>query len=230
MDWRLKAIDGRWHRLIPSRFPPIDVYERLGPPDLAAAAKDIEALTNPRLRYRDRRSSDGPALGPAALQNWNHAPFAYKNPEGSAFLSSLFGALELMGDLKHALARAVLQRERFLRSTAEPPLHLDMRQLITPVAGSFADLRGGVFEADRDKRWALGEGVRNGGVAGVLFHWPEHPAGEALAVFDPDVLSSSVQGAHYRFVWDGKQVASIYDFSTGQVVTRSEVLQGTVPA
>lgn len=229
MDWSLHAINGRWHRLIPSRFPPIDVYGRLGPPDLAAVAKDIEALTNPRLRSRDRMPFAGRAtLGAAALQNWNHAPFAYKNPEGSGFLSSLFGALELMGDVRLAMARAVLQRERFLRSTSEPPLHLDMRQLITPVAGSFADLRAEVFEPDRDKRWAFGEGLRNGGVAGVIFQWPEH-AGDALAVFDPEVLSASVQGAHYRFVWDGQQVSSIYDFSTGEVIARSDVFRHSVP-
>lgn len=231
MDWRLHALDGRWHRLIPSRFPPVDVYARLGSPELGAAAKEIESLTNPRLRSRDRLlgSSSG-ADKSAAFQNWNHAPFAYKNPEGSTFLSPLFGAVELMADVRPAIARAILQREKFLGRTRELPIDLDMRLLITGVQGSFADLRGEPFEHDREKRWAFGGTLRASGVAGVLFRHPDLPSADALAVLDPSVLRPSVQSAHYRFVWNGTQVSSVYDFSSGEEMRRQELLSDPATA
>lgn len=140
------------------------------------------------------------------------------------FLSPLFGALELMGEIRPAIARAIVLREAFLKRTREAPLDLDMRLLITGVQGSFADLRGQPFEHDRDKRWEFGASLRAAGVAGVVFHRPEFPSADALAVFDSSVLKPSVQSAHYRFVWDGVQIRSVYDFSSGEEMRRVELL------
>ena len=43
-------------------------------------------------------------------------------------------------------------------------------------------------------------------------------------MFDGTVLGRALQGAHYRFVWDGKNVKSIYDFSNGETILRDDLL------
>jgi hypothetical protein len=56
------------------------------------------------------------------LQNWNHAPFAYTNPEGSYLLSPVHGVMEVAGSEEAALAIAIRRREIFLGRTTEPAL------------------------------------------------------------------------------------------------------------
>ena len=113
-------IDGQFHRIIPSRFPPVPLYERLGPPAIQAAAEAFEALTNPRLRALERLAQEGAATpkgtGP---QNWNMAPFEYPNPEGTIFLSPAYKVLELVEGLTPALVVAVQRREDFLGGSRE---------------------------------------------------------------------------------------------------------------
>jgi hypothetical protein len=143
LDFPRRHWDQDWYRLIPSRFPPVDVYERLAP-ELRAVAQETEALTNPRLAAKARLTG-GPASvdeNSPRLQNWNHAPFAYTNPEGSYLLSPVHGVMEVAGSEEAALAIAIRRREIFLGRTTELALDLDMRLLSTRIAGEFADLTG----------------------------------------------------------------------------------------
>jgi len=223
---RLHRIDEVWHRLIPSRFPPVDVYERLGSAELGALAKEIEDKTNPRLRAKAWLLDKTPELGTASarLQNWNHAPFAYRDPEGSTFLNPGYGVLEVVSGVRPALAWALRRRESFLGRTQEPPMGMDMRLLVTQVKGDFVDLLETPFEDDRERRWALGDELYKGDAKGVLFRRPELPRSRALAIFDNRVLGPTVQSAHYRFVWDGMVISKIYDFSDGEEIGRDDLL------
>lgn len=226
MARRVKHLEGNWHRLIPSRFPPVDVFERLGSPELAARAKDLEMKSNPRLREKTILQATHPDIGEGSpqLQNWNHAPFAYANPEGSTFLHAGYRVLELVEGVRPALAFALWRREQFLERTQEPSLGLDMRLLITPVKGDFVDLSAEPFETDEAKRRAIGAELYDEGAQGVLFRRPEYRAVPALAVFDQAVLGRSVQSAHYRFAWDGKTIGKIYEFANeGKEITRAEL-------
>lgn len=225
LDVAHRRWDQDWFRLIPSRFPPVDVYRRL-PPPIRAAAPDVEARTNPRLAAKARLTG-----GPAAvdensprLQNWNHAPFAYTNPEGSYLLSSIHGAMEVADSEEGALAGAIRRREIFLSRTSEPPLDLDMRLLSTRIAGEFADLTTMPLDASQATRWQIGQQLLDAGWAGAVFRRAERPDAQFLSVFDAALLERSVQATHYRFVWDGTVVKSVYDFGTGREIKRGDLL------
>lgn len=226
MEYPVRRCNKDWYRLIPSRFPPVDVYERLKSCGPRASAPEIESLTNPRLAAK-ARLVDGPTgvdeTSPR-LQNWNHAPFAYKNPEGSHFLDPAYGVLESAGTVRAALALAVRRREIFLSRTNEEPINLDMRLLSTRIKGKFADLTSLPPDSTQAARWVIGRELYEKGVSGVLFHRPERPDAEFLSVFDGALLGRSIQGTHYRFVWDGKLIRSIYDFTSGEEITRSDLL------
>lgn len=221
-----RSFDQDCYQLIPSRFPIIEVYERLGDAELQAAAKALEARTNPRLAAINQLPSL-PKQGDKAAsqyQNWNHAPFAYKDPRGSFFLGPTHGCLELASDMDTALALALLRREEFLGSTDEPAMGLDMRVFSRRITGSFHDLTKldpNIPSADRRK---IGHQLHESGSPGVLFCRPGFGEHRFLAVFDGTLLPRAIQGAHYRFVWDGQKIKSIYDFSDGNEILRGALL------
>jgi len=51
----MPTADARWsasYRLIPSRFPPASLYERVADPAVLETAFAFEVLSNPRVRQR----------------------------------------------------------------------------------------------------------------------------------------------------------------------------------
>ena len=198
-------------RLIPSRFPPVDVYDGIVANDRVEDLVKVEIRTNPRLRSESRlmQATGGPL--PPKLQNWNLAPFKYLNPEGSRFFGPARPALELAEDRQTALAVSVARRQRFLARTGEPPVGLDMRMLKTPVRGRFLDLRHVAPDAGHDERRRIGDKIAEG-IDGILYCPPERPSAMCVAVLRGEVLGHSVQTMHYRFVWNGSRVDTLYAF------------------
>ena len=203
-------VEAELFRLIPSRFPPVQVFEGLVANDRLDEVAAAETRTNPRLLSEDRlKGSD--AQCSHRLQNFNHAPFKYINPEGSAFFPPFRPALEVADCRQTALAVAVARRERFLRRTAEPPTGLDMRMLKTPVKGRFGDLRHVDPAVARDKRLELAASIA-GNVDGIVFCPAERPSHWCYAVLNGDALGYTLQTSHYRFWWDGVRIGAVYSF------------------
>ena len=227
VDFPSVSLSGRWYRLIPSRFPPVDVYERLGEARVRSAAVKLENLTNPRLASRARMEA-APDSTPATshrTQNWNHAPFAYTNPDGSFLLDAGRPALEMLETVEGAVAYFLVRRETFLAKTDEPPTHLDMRLLSTPVAGVFADLTHlSQDEIERQGR-TMGQWLYDDGASGAVFRHPRHGGARTLSVFDGSVLGRTDQATHYRFSWDGQRIKTVYDFGTGDLLSRDQVVR-----
>lgn len=225
VDW-----SGDVFRLIPSRFPPVNVYEGLIANDRLEEVYAAESLTNPRLRSLGRLTSSGTADAAAdpRLQNWNLAPFAYGDPDGTLFFDEMRPCLEVAAERQTALAMSVARRERFLAHTAVPATGLDMRMLRTPVRGRFWDLRtiaepvASLPEADRR---AIGARMPEG-AQGILYRPAERAPGTALAIMTGDVLDRSVQTAHFRYVWDGGRISLLYAFNEERTRIEPEALAG----
>lgn len=211
-----KAVRVKWdqtgHRLIPSRFPPVRIYEGLVANDRYDSLIEIENLTNPRLKAAERLGEVETAKSPNRLQNWNHAPFAYSNPEGSLFFGPDRPCVELAVDRQTALAISISRRQRFLSRTAEPALGLDMRMLSTPVTGVLLDLRPLGSALSETERRFIGESVQEDEVDGILYVSPERPSGAALSILRGSALGRTVQASHYRFAWNGDKFVSLYAF------------------
>lgn len=225
--FRLASVDQSWHRLIPSRFPPIRVYDRIVANDQHESVTELEVLTSPRVRARQRLIGIG-AVDEASpqLQNWNHAPFTYLNPEGSTLFRPAIAVLELFDTLQTALAVSVVRRERFLRNTRVSKIGLDMRVLTTRIHGKFADFRGHDLPDNKSERWTIGDRLVEAKVDGVLFNCPERRGATCLAVLNGGVLERSVQADHFRFVWDGARILSVYSFSGKGTVIAADALGG----
>lgn len=226
MTYSTRSFDHECYQLIPSRFPPIDVYERLELPTLRAAALELEQKTNPRLvAMKHHEKATGLKGGPAnhQFQNWNHAPFVYKNPEGTYFLGPAYGGAEMAADLTVALLFALQRREEFFSCTAEEPLGQDMRVLSRRVTAKFTDLSALDPAMSQAERWKIGQKLHDDGATGIIYRRADYGEARFVTVFDGKLLGRALQGDHYRFVWDGKAIKSIYDFTKGETVLRDEL-------
>ena len=211
IDWT-----GSTYRLIPSRFPPVNVYEGLIANDRMDELVAAENLTNPRLISQERISLSalGDAKADPRLQNWNLAPFAYGNPDGSLFFGEDRPCMEVATDRQTALAVSVAKRETFLRSTQEAPIGLDMRMLCHPISGYFWDIRNLSMPAsklDQTTRREIGAKIPKS-AQGLLYRAAERPAGTCVAILTGDVLERSTQTTHFRYIWDGFRMSLLYAF------------------
>ncbi|MGE0093058.1 MAG: RES family NAD+ phosphorylase [Alphaproteobacteria bacterium] len=208
---------GEVFRLIPSRFPPINVYDGLISEDIQKEAFVIEELTNPRIRSLKRLhpAENVDAKSDPRLQNWNLAPFAYGNPDGSIFFGEDKPCLEVAVERQTALAVSVRKRQSFMEATQQAPIGLEMRMLCTPVSGNFWDLRN--VEGPPPAGWelnlrrALGAKLPEG-AQGILYKPVERPSGTCLALVTGEVLDKTLQTVHYRYVWDGEKISELYAF------------------
>lgn len=234
MPYPTIKVDGTYRRLIPSKWPTIDIYSEFGSQKMQALAAKLEEITSPRLVEKARLTGGHTLTDETAsvrLQNWNHAPFTYPLPEGSYFLPPPIPVMELAIDYRSALARALLRREDFLSRTSEPPCGVDMRMLSNEIAGDLHDLTGLPTDLTQAERRKIGLELYNQNSAGVVFHLPEVPGGVFLNIFSNSVLKSQgVQGGHYRFGWDGRQVRRIYDFNAQADIERDDLFVATQAA
>lgn len=212
----------RWtqaFRIVPSRFPPIGVYDRIADPADMEALFAIEALTNPRLREEadalklvpaSRRIS-GPGSTPVM------AAFTHLNPEGSRFSDGSWGVFYAAHNVATAIEETVYHRERFFALTAEPPCEIQMRCYRTSLDSKLHDLRGGWPAEQSPDSYvasiALARELRNEGSHGIVFHSARHAGGECIAAFFPDVVAPCVQAKHLVYRWDGQRIAQVLEVS-----------------
>ena len=213
----------RWlpcYRIIPSRFPPINLFERVTDPADLETVLDIESMTNDRLRNEvgslnlvppeDRIS--GPGTSPIM------AAFTHLPPYGSRFTDGSFGVFYAGRTLETAIAETKYHREAFLRATSEPRIELDMRVYAVDLDAVLHDIRGmrdimlGIYDpSSYTASQALAIEIRNSGSSGVAYDSVRKPGGECVAIFKPRVLSNCRQERHLTYVWDGSSMSIVYE-------------------
>jgi len=213
----------RWQpcfRVIPSRFPTIDLFERVADPHDWDALYRLESQTNPRLRDAVGDLAQVPpaerAFGPGASVIM--APFTHLNPSGSRFADSTFGVFYAAAALATSIAETRFHREQFLRATRQEPIELQMRTYLLDVAAEFHDIRGqrahlpDVYDPDSyAASQALGRQLKLAGSNGIAYDSVRHAGGECLAILRPKLILNLRQGIHLRYVWDGASIARVYE-------------------
>ena len=213
----------RWrpcYRVVPSRFPPIQLFERVADPADLDAVFAIEALTDDSARAAVGDLSRVPPAErvTGAGAGYVMAPFTHVAPPGGRFTDGTFGAYYTARTLETAVAETTYHRARFLRATREPPIELDMRVLVATLDAPLHDLRGlrdrypALYDAeDYAAGQALGRALRAAESWGVVFESVRHPGGECAAVLRPRAVSQCRQGLHLTYVWDGAHIATVYE-------------------
>lgn len=207
-------------RIVPSRFPPIQLFERVADPGDLEAIFALESLTNPRLRDEvgdirlvppeERISGPGSSMIMAA--------FTHLNPQGSRFSDGSYGLFYAAGDLETAIAETRHHRAAFLRATAQGPIELDMRVYLADLAGELHDLRGQqaryplvYHPEDYGAGQQLARRLRQAGSNGLAYDSVRRPGGACAAVFRPRLLSNARQERHLCYRWDGRTISLVYE-------------------
>jgi RES domain-containing protein len=213
----------RWQRavrIIPSRFPPVDLYERVAPPEDFAALHAVESLTNARLRDAEGVARLVPPEDAVRSpgSSWIMAPFTHLHPAGGRFNDGTFGALYAARERPTAVTETCYHRARFLAATREPPINLDMRVLELRIDARLHDLRGlraalpAIYDPDcYDASQRLGRRLRAARSWGIAFDSVRHAAGACVALFRPRAVSSCRQAEHLEYVWDGTRIAAVLE-------------------
>lgn len=196
------------YRLIPSRFPPIPLFETVASADDLPAVMELAGWTNDRLLPE--------RLGRLPKEDWVHgranssvilAAFLHPSPSGARFSGPDLGAWYAAADLRTAIAEvghhlrreAVASRRRELRRT--------YRAYSARLSGDYLDIRGErearpdlYAPGDYTASQAFGETARRAGEDGILFSSVRLEGGENVAAFRPRNVLDVVQADHFEIV------------------------------
>ena len=207
------------YRLVPSRFPPIGLFDRVADPADLDAVFAVENLTNPRLRQEAGDISLVPPeeriTGPGTTPIM--AAFTHLDPEGNRFSDGSYGVYYAAQSLATAIEETRHSRARFLSRTNEAPIEVDMRTYLTDVDGDLHDIRGRPELVDiyapnsYAAGQALGRALKAINSWGIAYDSVRHKGGVCVGVFRPRILSNCIQGPHFCYVWDGAQIKTVYE-------------------
>ena len=211
-------------RIIASRYPPVDLFERVsgGSSAISDALIALEQRTNKRVRDEigeialvppERRVS-----GPGA--SYVMAPFTHVNPSGSRFADGSYGAYYAALEIETALAETIHHFERFARDSGDPPRSEDMRVLVGAFDAEVEDLTAEA--APRRARlldpndYSVSQGwarrLRDKGANGIFYPSVRRAGGACVVAFWPDVPAIPIQERHLQYHWDGKRVDRYFDY------------------
>ncbi len=213
----------RWQqacRIVPTRYPAVNLFDRVADSDDFDALYALEAMTNERLRDelgqvervapQDRLY--GPGSGPIM------AAFTHLNVLGSRFSAGQFGVFYAARDRATAMAETRHHHGQFLAATRQGRLHLPMRLYSVVVDARLHDLRpeGAVKPAvyDPDSYAAsqsLGAQLHRAGSAGVVYRSVRHRKGNCVGLFKPRAASACLHAAYLLYAWDGQRFTDVYE-------------------
>ncbi len=212
-------LQGPQYRIIPTRFPPVNFFERYTPPELMDAAFEIESMTNERLRQQvgdlqqvnveDRISGPGASIVMAAFTHIG-------NP--SRFTNGDFGIYYAACELETAIHETVFHRERFLGATQQAPCEVEMRVHKGTVLKPMIDVCSAgytqLLNPDPNQYTAsqqFGKTIRATGAWGILYPSVRNHGGKCIAVFRPPAVSMPVQSKLLAYHWNGKRISKVYE-------------------
>ena len=203
-------------RVVPSRFPATDLFERVAEPADHDAVIAVESMTNDRLRdergetqaVAERDRSMGP--GSSVIM----APFTHISPFGGRFTDGTYGAYYAAKTRETAIRETVYHRERFMAATSEPAMDLEMRLLEADLDGMLHDVRTIGSSALYDPEsyadsQIFARAVRAAGSNGIAYRSVRHAGGQCVAVFRPRLLRRGRQADYLLYRWDGERIAEV---------------------
>ena len=216
-------------RVIASRYPPINLFERLTA-DTAVwdALIALEQLTNPRVRDEVGDVALVPPeeriSGPGA--SYVMAAFTHVNPKGSRFSAGSFGVYYAAAALETAIAETVFHFEAFARDSADPPRNEEFRVLVGVVAEVFEDVsslpatqQAAILDPNS---YAVSQTYANElratGANGVAYPSVRHAGGQCIGVFRPRAVGIPHQERHLKYRWNGERVDRYFDYARDESI------------
>jgi hypothetical protein len=225
--WRAASL--AWtpaYRVIPTRFPAVNLFDRVASPEDFEALYMLEAMTNDRVRTeigdldlvpREERRF-GPGYGPIM------AALTHLNPQGSRFSDGTYGVFYCAKSRETAIAETRYHSGLFLAATQEPPMRQQMRlytviaqgevvDLLDAEAGDASAFASVLSPTDYAPGQALGRAIREAGAPGIVYPSVRDADGECLAAFRTTLLRDCRHAAYLEYNWNGSAVDIVFELS-----------------
>lgn len=204
IDWRDTC------RLIPSRYPPVGILDRVASPDDLAAVFALEGMTNDRIRAETgllHRIPKAEWVIGQPMASVVMASFCHPRSGGGRFNSEHRGAWYAGRSLETAQREVIYHRGRELAEIGLAEARLEMRLYLADFAGEFHDVRQGWDAVQDPAYYASSQHLANilleAGALGVTYRSARHTGGECLACFRPRAVQNVRPSQHFAFVWQG---------------------------
>ncbi|WP_134494753.1 RES family NAD+ phosphorylase [Microvirga pakistanensis] len=194
------------YRLIPSRFPPIGLFDTVATAADLAAVMDLVGWTNDRLVAS--------RIARLPHQEWVYgrpnasivmAAFLHVSPAGMRFNSPELGAWYAAAEIETAAAEVGhhLRREALARNVSE--MVRTYRSYSARLDGLYRDIRGqqsqlaDIYASDRyDASQRLGEAVRASRRDGIVYDSLRRRGGINIVAYRPTMVLDVVQADHFE--------------------------------
>jgi len=194
------------HRLIPSRFPPVGLFDTVATAADLAAVMELVGWTNDRLvAERLHRLPQSEWVYGVANASIVMAAFLHVAPGGMRFNGPELGAWYAADALRTAAAEVGHHLRREAVARAVPTMRRTFRAYSATLRGDYLDIRG--EQRQRPDVYAgnsyqasqrLGEQVRGWGGAGLIYDSLRHRGGVCVVAHRPRNIVDIVQTDHFE--------------------------------
>lgn len=216
MSYQYREIFSQVHRIIPSRFPPVSLFDWAESMEELDQIARLEGMTNERLK------TECGDVALVAKEDWiggqGSTPLmaSFTHPGVSRFSAGSYGIYYAGSTQETAIAETRFHRERFLKASHEPPCLVQMREYKAKVRYALVDLCSAEFTylLNPDvKQYPIsqvfGQEIRVNKEWGLLYPSVRKPQTYCVAIFRPPALTIPIQGSHLDYIWDGSSISTI---------------------
>lgn len=206
------------HRLIPSKFPPISLFDWASSAEELEQIALLEGLTNERIQaelgrinliaQEDWIGGQGSTLIMAAFTHLGYA---------SRFSDGCYGVYYAASSLETAIKETIFHRERFYSASKEKACSLSMREYLAKIKKPLVDIRGNDYIEllNPDPNFynisqEFGKKIHDEKHWGLYYPSLRNKDGLCMAIFRPPALTVPIQGCHLRYIWDGHCISEVY--------------------
>lgn len=202
--------------MIPSRFPPISLFDWAESEQELKEIAELEGLTNDRLLLEYGN------LNLIAKEDWITGPgstplmAAFTHPGTSRFADGTYGVYYAALHIETAIIETKFHRERFLSASQEAPLLIQMREYIANVKQNLMNIEGKeykkILQPDLSSypiSQQFAREMKAKYIYGLYYPSVRHAAGKCVAIFRPPALTIPTQGRHFDYIWDGNTISEV---------------------
>ncbi|WP_299018659.1 RES family NAD+ phosphorylase [uncultured Photobacterium sp.] len=222
MPYPIQKIDDQHcYRLIPSKYPPINLYEDVADASQLDAVFAIEALTNPRLAEEVGNFACVPVeerLVGIPHCSYVMAAFTHVNPDGARFNTADFGAYYAAPDINTSIKETVHHMERVMGYTQEPAQDIQMRCIDAWFTADLVDLTEQSYldselyhPTNYSHSQALACSLKGENKDGVVYQSVRHQDYNCYALLKPNLVTKVCQSKHYTYKWNGASVNAVLE-------------------
>lgn len=206
---------GKTHRLIPSRYPPVSLFDWADSAEELEQIALLEGLTNDRLTQEYGRidviAKDDWVMGPGSTPLM--AAFTHFGPSRFSDGAS-FGVYYAADSTATAIAETRYHRELFLAASQEQACIIQMREYVAKVTEKLVNVCAEKFRLYHDPNsyahsQEFGREMKLKKEWGILYPSARRSASKCVAILRPSALSIPIQAGHYDYIWNGQCINEV---------------------